>query len=521
MPKPPKPAAPTAPSPSTTLLGVLVFLTGGVILVLEIVGARLLSPVFGSSLYVWSALITVTLLSLAIGYEAGGRLADRLPTHRALRILLSVAGAFILIVPGLRDPVLDATSHLGLRVGTLLAAALLLAVPLVLLSAAGLVVARAATQSLERLGRGVGRVSFYSTLGSVAGALATGYFLIPKVPVRFIFYGAGVAVLAGLVLVALHERRTRSAVYAGVVAVSLGALALAFRDDAQPDVLFSTETFYGELAVIDAYPARLLMLDGIHQSIWNANDHENAAPYIVALEMAPLLSGGDRALVIGIGAGALPVALEKHYGMVADSVDVNGAVVDAARRYFEFQTRGRTFIEDGRTFVRRAAAGTYDLVVLDTFNGDAIPYHLLTRDFLIEAGRLLRPSGVLAINAVALFRSSTGPSADVRAVLATLRAAFPHVRAFRVPSVNDVPEDPAIHNVLLFAAQHALEPRPRETWREDARPTLDRMTGAELRSDVAAGGIVLTDDYNPIDFLNAETAQEWRRRVIEYSRPRR
>src|SRR5262245_61676225 len=115
MPKPPKPAAPPVRPPSASLLGLLVFLTGGVILVLEIVGARLLSPVFGSSLYVWSALITVTLLSLAVGYELGGRLADRFPTHRTLRTLLAIAGLSILIVPGLRGAVLDFTSHLGLR----------------------------------------------------------------------------------------------------------------------------------------------------------------------------------------------------------------------------------------------------------------------------------------------------------------------------------------------------------------------------------------------------------------------
>src|SRR5687767_9707371 len=58
MPKLRKPPVPAARPASTSLLGVLVFLTGSVILVLEIVGARLLSPIFGSSLYVWSALIT-------------------------------------------------------------------------------------------------------------------------------------------------------------------------------------------------------------------------------------------------------------------------------------------------------------------------------------------------------------------------------------------------------------------------------------------------------------------------------
>ncbi|HEX3130021.1 MAG TPA: fused MFS/spermidine synthase [Thermoanaerobaculia bacterium] len=508
MPKSVKPSPGARPA-ATPWLGVLVFLTGGTILVLEIVGARLLSPVFGSSLYVWSALITVTLLSLAVGYEVGGRLADRQPAHRALRRLLAPAGIFILLVPGLRGPVLDATAGLGLRLGALVSAAVLLAVPLVLLSAAGLVVARAATQSLERLGRGVGRISFYSTLGSVAGALVTGYFLIPSVPVRFIFYGAGTAVLAGMMLVALDERRLRPAFLAGVVAVVLGASAFSFRDAPDSKVLFTTGTFYGELAVIDAYPLRYLTLDGIPQSLWNSAVQENAAPYPLALEMAPLMAGGDRALVIGLGAGVLPVNLERYYGMVADSVDVNAAVADAASRYFEFRTKGRMYVEDGRTFVHRTPAGTYDVIVIDAFNGDSMPYHLMTREFLAEARRLLRPSGVLAVNAVGRFGSSVGLSGDVRSIAATLRAEFPHVRAFRLPAAGESGRE--IQNVLLFAGRHPLAPRPSETWRADARPILERMTAAELAGEATAGGIVLSDDYNPIDYLNAETAQEMRR----------
>jgi len=287
------------------------------------------------------------------------------------------------------------------------------------------------------------------------------------------------------------------------------------RDPPRPDVLFAAETFYGKLIVLDQFPVRSLLLDGIPQSLWNTATRENLSLYPAALEMAPLMAGGDRALVIGIGAGVLPVIFERHYGMVADSVDVNGAVVDAARRYFDFKTRGRTFVEDGRTFVRRAAAGTYDVIVIDAFNGDVIPYHLMTRELLSETGRLLRPSGVLAVNTIGLFGARTGLSGDVRSISATLRAAFPHVRVFRLPPHGKEVDDRSLQNVLLFAGQRPLEPRPRETWRADARPILELMTGAELTEEATAGAIVLSDDYNPIDFLYAGTAQEIRRQMAE------
>jgi spermidine synthase len=520
MPKPstaPAPA-PAAPAPaSTPLLAALVFLTGGVILVLEIVGARLISPVYGSSLNVWSSLITVTLLALAVGYETGGRLADRFPAHDTLQWLLGTAGVFILAVPALRKPVLEATASLGLQVGALVSSAILLVVPLVLLSAAGLVVARAVTRSLERLGRGVGRVSFYSTLGSVAGALATGFFLIPRFPVSRIFYGAGVAVLAGMALVALDRRRTKAVALQLFVAAAAGFVFFNSPEARKPQAIFHAPTFYGEIEVLEVYPIRYLMLDGIHQSIWDVQKSENAGTYIHGLEYGPLASRGDRALVIGLGAGALPVILERHYGMVADAVDINARVVQTARDYFGFATQGRTLVEDGRTFVQRTPDAAYDLVVLDTFNGDAIPYHLLTREFFAEVARVLRPSGVLAVNAVGLTHGKNGLSGDIRAVAATIRSAFPNVRAFGLMGPEEAARDPALENVIVVASRRVIDPGDRAAWREPAQRVLDLMIKQEIAEAALGGGLVLTDDYNPIDFLNAPTARVWRARLHEVS----
>ena len=508
---------PPVQNPSVPLLGLLVFLTGGVILVLEIVGARLLSPVYGSSLNVWSSIITVTLLSLAVGYETGGRVADRFPAHDALQWLLAAAGLFILMVPSLREPVLGATSGLGLQAGALLASALLLAVPLVLLSAAGLVVARAATRSLDRLGRGVGRISFYSTLGSVAGALATGFFLIPSFPVSRIFYGAGAAVLAAISLVALDRRRRVGAATAIGVAV-VAAFVLFMRPEPRArGVIHETESFYGAIKVTEAYPVRYLLLDGIHQSLWNVQTRENAGIYIHALEYGALAARGKHALVIGLGAGALPMILERHYGMTADSVDINAKVVSTAREYFDFATRGQAYVEDGRTFVRRCPDAAYDLIVLDTFNGDAIPYHLLTKEFFAELTRVLRPAGVVAVNTVGLFHGGTRVSSDIRAVASTLSTALPERKFFGLVDPDERRHDPALANVVLFASRQAIDPGPPGRWRPAARPILDSMLPQEIPAASVKGGLVLSDDFNPIDFLNAPTARVWRARILQLS----
>jgi hypothetical protein len=54
-----------------------VVVAGAAVLAIEILGTRVLGPFYGVSLFLWSALITVTLVALSAGYWLGGRWADR------------------------------------------------------------------------------------------------------------------------------------------------------------------------------------------------------------------------------------------------------------------------------------------------------------------------------------------------------------------------------------------------------------------------------------------------------------
>ena len=57
------------------MLHTIIFITGGAILALELLASRILTPYFGVSLYIWSGILSITLVSLAAGYWYGGRLA--------------------------------------------------------------------------------------------------------------------------------------------------------------------------------------------------------------------------------------------------------------------------------------------------------------------------------------------------------------------------------------------------------------------------------------------------------------
>lgn len=108
-------------------------------------------------------------------------------------------------------------------------------------------------------------------------------------------------------------------------------------------------------------------------------------------------------LIIGLGGGTIPRALRQLLPETRiDVVEIDPAVVRVASRYFGFAANDKTRVieSDGRVYVKRALRGTqrYDLIMLDAFDHEYIPEHLLTQEFLQEVKALLAPNGVLAAN---------------------------------------------------------------------------------------------------------------------------
>ena len=70
------------------LLQAMLFLSGAAILALELLASRIMTPYFGVSLYIWTGILSITLIALALGYWGGGRLAaGSAPASAARRIL--------------------------------------------------------------------------------------------------------------------------------------------------------------------------------------------------------------------------------------------------------------------------------------------------------------------------------------------------------------------------------------------------------------------------------------------------
>ncbi len=491
------------------LLYATVTLTGAAVMILELLGTRIIGPFYGVSLYVWSSLIAVTLIALAIGYFLGGYLADRYPAIRLAQVIVASALTTV-VIPFLSGPILRMTDPLGLRAGAFTSALLLFTLPLTALAMVGPYVIKRATRDLSGVATASGTVYAISTVGSVAGTLLLGFFLLPMFGTRTIIFSLSLllAILAGLV--AWYEARSVSlrrsirpvviaVILTGVTAVS--GLAAARHPVPGFTVQFEAESLYGWVRVVDddRNGFRLLLSDASVISAVDLRQNRSLLGYQEILGLLPTIQPqAARALLIGLGGGHVARDL-KAQGVMTDTIEIDPAVAGAARRHFHFEPTGLFLVGDARYEIKQLTT-RYDLIIHDCFTGGSEPTHLLSREMLNELRAMLNNHGILALNYVG-FTQGEGSDA-VEAVHRTLQDLFPHLRTF-VTDKNEFTD----FVFLASLAPVAIDP---QTGDRRLRWLLDH----EHRF-VEGSGFVVTDDYNPLESRQVRKSETYRKHFLE------
>jgi hypothetical protein len=185
--------------------------SGFSIMSMELLGGRILAPWFGSDIYVWGSLITVFMLSLSIGYLAGGRLSLREPSLRRYGVLF-IAGALAATpLVALGDQMMEAVFSVleDPRYGSLVAALALFTVPTIILGMISPYSVRLLVEQRERAGEVAGLLYFVSTLGSALGTLLTSFYFVLWFEVNSVLIAMSAVLLAGGAL-AIFAGRSRS-----------------------------------------------------------------------------------------------------------------------------------------------------------------------------------------------------------------------------------------------------------------------------------------------------------------------
>ncbi len=158
----------------------IAFWSGFFVMAIELLGGRLLAPNFGSSIYVWGAIISVFMLALSLGYLAGGRWSLHTPSLTRLSLLLLAAAATALPVLPLTGEPLErlAIAIPDPRFGSLAAATLLFFIPTFFSGMVSPYCVRLIVDGDATSGRRAGQLFFVSTFGSAAGTILTSFYLV-------------------------------------------------------------------------------------------------------------------------------------------------------------------------------------------------------------------------------------------------------------------------------------------------------------------------------------------------------
>jgi spermidine synthase len=516
----------------------LIFLTGGAILALELLASRIMTPYFGVSLYIWTGILSITLVSLALGYWWGGRLAtaDIAPARlgRLFALMPALAGIAIVTACLVYPLVFHALALWSLAGGAFIACLLLLLVPLVLTSAMNplLVALRADRRSGDG---GAGLVFFVSTVGSVAGVLVTAFVLIPGLS-NFTATLIVAGVLGALSLVAAGSKMKmagRGVVTAcGVIALA-AALLLAWQGDRytgrgdkvafagsqwhvedQRNSLFGTVKILRSEADAGGQFMRLYFHDGLVQNILDSNQR-SISFYTWALEALARAyqPQPQRVLMLGLGAGVVPGRFAAT-GSAVDVVEIDPSSIAVAQRHFGLDTRRVNIIEaDARAFVA-GCSGSYDVVLVDLFHGDGTPDYLITREFFRDLRGCLRAGGIAVFNT---FAHLDLPRAYAHLV-ATLTRELPQAVIHR----PDLPGVRHINSFIVASAQALPAMRPvtlADVPSQHAATLWDLLAQARPAAAYAEGGRVISDAWNPAGFDLAQSQAAFRRGVLDNAPP--
>uniref|UniRef100_B8DLC6 Spermine synthase n=1 Tax=Nitratidesulfovibrio vulgaris (strain DSM 19637 / Miyazaki F) TaxID=883 RepID=B8DLC6_NITV9 len=514
------------------MLDAIMFLSGTMVMVLEMVGARLLAPHLGTSVIVWTSLIGVVLASLSAGYWLGGRLADRTLSRRTLSRILTGAALSVLVVALAHGRVVGwvAGALDSLHVAAVVAAVLLFAVPGVLCGMVSPYVVRLALSDMDTSGAVVGRLYAVSTTGSILGTFLGGMVLVSWFGSTLILHGVAACLLGASLLAHPRAPLARLALLAGVGALAWASHAYAAFAERYYGVRV-TETPYNHIRVYDATqagrPLRLLATDpGRYQSAAYPDDMaELALPYTRFYALGPaLVPGARRVLMLGGGGYSVPKwLLSGRAGLNADTLRVDVVELDpgmtgVARQHFglEDDARLRIFHEDARAFLNRRAqvragqgagaastadagalgdgggAARYDLIFTDIFNSYySVPFHVGTVEAARRMRALLADDGAVVMNIISAAGGEDGRL--FRAIRAAFAASFADVRVYAVATADSVDY---VQNLMLVARPAG---GPSEVPSAALTPEVRKMLARRLELPASDDVPPLTDEYAPVE----------------------
>lgn len=495
------------PKQNTYILEIAVFTCGMVVMIYELLGSRLIAPYLGNSIYSWSTLIGVILLSLSTGYWLGGRLADKKADTESLSFIILMSSVCVTITLLIQGGLLEIMQYgvtgkfFGLGTANFISDIILFAPASIFLGMVSPIAVKLKLTAMENAGKTVGNLYALSTLGSITGTFAAGYLLIPYF---------GTAALTGLLaftllfIAALINPHGIVTLKRGpLYAIVLGILILFFSARTANARIIDIDTAYNRVWITDGNfgeggdprPVRWLMTNpfSVQTGMFLDDPNELYATYLKFFTLTSHFMPQAKDILM-IGGGAFGYA--RYHGTNdhttnLDIVEIDPKLTDIAKEYFFLKDYPNVKIinEDSRIYINTVTK-RYDAILLDAYGSIfSIPFPLTTIQAVQKYYDLLNKDGIVMANIISTME---GDRSDfLRAEYATFKKIFPQVYLFR-PQKKSPKE---IQGVVLLALKStklpSLTPSPDQKYGN----LLTTLWTQQIQQDLP----ILTDDHAPVD----------------------
>lgn len=510
-------------NPGKKYLLLLSFLEGSAVMACELIGAKLLAPFFGTSLYVWAAALGLTLLGLAGGYFIGGRLSRRYAgSYNLLYWVLIIAGLLLVLMPFSSSLVMNQTIGLSLELGAVSSLLFFMFPPLVFMGMVSPIIINLLTDEAQAAGNSAGNVYAISTVGGILLTFLMGFYVIPNYGLAMPAVAAGI-LLAILPTISLIRAKSRGGIAVPVLLIALAALSLKPVERYTEDykVLYRSEGILGQIKVVDhpsyeitpdARVGRGLVVNNTLQTYVGVDDEMeysiwNWAHYFPTA--ASIYPEGSKVLLLGLGGGTIVKQLGR-LGFEVDVVEIDKRVRDVSVEFFNMDPATNVVIDDARHFVKTTGK-QYDIVIFDTFLSEAVPEHLITLEGFEDVKRILRPQGMVMINFYGFLSGVKGKAA--RSVYKTLQESGLITEILATPGAES-------SRNLIFLAAFEEKDFSRAHFDDHHFQEIEDLYQhfVSVRRINLQDAVVLTDARPQLAKLYAPAAREWKKSYNDYYR---
>ena len=493
-------------------LYLIVFITGAVIMIMELVGSRILAPILGTSIFIWTSLIGIVLGSMSVGYYLGGRIADKNPSVKNLSAIIFISGLSMFAIIIIKDSVLAFSLLFGVKNGAIVAAVILFALPSVMLGMVSPYAVRMAVKHIESSGSTVGNLYAVSTFGSIVGTFLAGFYLIPNIGSTNMLYGLSITLFV-VSAISFYEKKIFMKM--SFCFILFFAVALISNATDSNKYIANEDSAYNHIAVydtkyFDGEDVRIMAVENFFDSGMYLNSDELVFEYTKYYRLDSLFKEKiDKVVMFGGAAYSVPKDFIKRnkYGTI-DVVEIDPRTTELAEKYFYLDLKNdriNIFHEDARIFINRNSVenkNKYDAIYNDAFSSScSAPFHLTTKEVMDKIYNMLKPDGVYIANIVSSLNGKK--SMFFRSEYKTIKEVFTNVYIFPVVSL-DKSELENTQNIIIIAVKGDIDIKEilKKEISEDEKEMLDHLWLDPINiNDVN----VLTDDYAPVNYYASKS----------------